>query len=167
MKSNDDSLIQVAAIIAPHGVAGMVSADGLSDNPRRFSAGAELKDAAGRLFRIQSAGRHKGRLLLKLAGVDNREQAEKLRGLALYVEPGDSPPLPEGEYYHFQLLGLEVREDGRRLGEISDILSLSANDVYVLRRDDGGETLIPALKSVVRKVDLVAGYLEVMLPEGL
>jgi 16S rRNA processing protein RimM len=167
LKSNSGELIQVAAIIAPHGIRGAVSAECLSDNPRRFHAGAELFTPDGRGLKLEAASRHKGRLLLKFSGVDDREQAEKLRRQALFVPQEQAPALPEGEYYHFQLLGLEVREGGQRLGEISDILSYSANDVYVLLRDDGSQTLIPALKSVILRVDVAAGYLDVALPEGL
>ena len=165
--TTDKNAVLVGVIISPHGVAGAVSADCLSDNPRRFIAGAQFFDAAGHSYTLEHASPHKGRLLLLFQGVSSREQAEKLRGTKLYIDASASEPLPEGEYYHYQLIGLQAQEAGRPLGEVTDILSYSANDVFVIRQEDGRELLLPALKSVVRRVDLEAGYMEVVIPEGL
>ena len=118
-------------------------------------------------MRIVSASPHKGRLLLRLAGVADRNAAEKLRGLRLYVDESEVEPLPPGSWYWFQLLGLSVREKGRVLGEIAEILPYTANDVYVVRRQNKKDLLIPALKDVVKQVDLDAKVMEVELPAGL
>ena len=85
----------------------------------------------------------------------------------MLVPASQIPPLPEGQYYQFQIIGLKVWEEGHLLGEIIDVLDYTANDIYVLRRTDGTETLIPALKQIVRRIDLEAGIMEVSLPEGL
>lgn len=144
-----------------------MSAESLSDNPRRFIAGASFFDEEGHNYLLEQASPHKGRLLLRFAGVTSREEAEKLRGKKLYIDISASNPLPEGEYYHYQLIGLKVRENGEPVGEITDILSYSANDLFVVKTADGGELLLPALKSVVRHVDLDGGYMDVIIPEGL
>jgi len=162
-----ESLILAARLIAPHGVNGLISADSYSDNPGRFQPGAVFLLADGGSLLLEQASRHKGRLLLGFQGVADRNAAERLRGRELFVPEQQAPALPEGSYYHYQILGLKVLEHGVELGVIIDILDYSANDVYVLRRTDGGETLIPALKSVVKRVDPAAGVLEVELPEGL
>ncbi|MBR5429004.1 MAG: 16S rRNA processing protein RimM [Firmicutes bacterium] len=159
--------VLVAVVIAPHGINGAVSAESYSDNPRRFAPGAELTTAQGQVMRIVSASPHKGRLLLCLAGVSDRTAAEKLRGLRLYVDQSEVEPLPEGSWYWFQLLGLTVRDANGPLGEITDVLTYTANDVYVVRREDGRELLLPALRSVVKRVDIASGVMEVELPEGL
>lgn len=159
--------ILVARIIAPHGVAGMLAAESYSDNPERFRSGAVLRRCDGSEAVVEQASPHKGRLLLKLRGVNDRDTAERWRGTELFVDRLEAPPLPEGSYYHFQLLGLTVMENGQELGFVDDILEYSANDVYVLKRKDGNETLIPALKSVVKSVDLERSVMEVVLPEGL
>lgn len=159
--------VLVAVIAAPHGIDGAVSAEVCSDNPRRFAAGAELATASGEKLRIVSASPHKGRLLLRLAGVADRNAAEKLRGVRLYVDESEVEPLPPGSWYWFQLLGLTVREKGRVLGEIAEILPYTANDVYVVRRQNKKDLLIPALKDVVKQVDLEAKVMEVELPAGL
>ena len=159
--------VLVAVVVAPHGLNGAVSAESCSDNPRRFNPGAELITAQGQVMRITSASPHKGRLLLCFAGVEDRDAAEKLRGLRLYVDRSQVEPLPEGSWYWFQLLGLEVRQHGVRLGELTDVLPYTANDIYLVKRDDGRELMLPALRSMVKKVDLEAGVMEVELPAGL
>ena len=167
MTAEPEGKVLVAVIAAPHGIDGAVSAEVYSDNPRRFAAGAELATASGEKLRIVSASPHKGRLLLHLSGVEDRNAAEKLRGLRLYVDESEVEPLPEGSWYWFQLLGLTVKEKGRVLGEIVEILPYTANDVYVVRRQNKKDLLIPALKDVVKQVDLDAKVMEVELPAGL
>ena len=97
----------------------------------------------------------------------HRIKAEALRGIKLYISASDSAPLPEGEYYHYQLIGLQVKENGQPIGRLEDILAYSANDVFLVRTTDGRELLLPALKSVVKKIDIAAGYMDVEIPEGL
>lgn len=162
-----EKAVLVGIIIAPHGVAGVVSAEKLSDNPRRFQAGAEFFDEQGRCYFLQQASAHRGRLLLSLRGVSDRDAADKLRGVRLYIVPGAEDEPPTGTYYHYQLTGLTVRQADEILGVIEDILAYAANDVFLVRKPDGKEILVPALKQVVKKVDLEAGYMEVELPEGL
>src|SRR5690606_14491238 len=88
-------------------------------------------------------------VIVKLEGVDTRDDAETLRGALLQV-PGDQVvPLPEDHYYVFQIVGLEVvDEDGRELGVVKEVLFTGANDVYVVERADGSELLLPAVKDV-------------------
>ena len=167
MTAEPEGKVLVAVVAAPHGIDGAVSAEPYSDNPRRFAAGRALFTAAGKELRIVSASPHKGRLLLHFRGVEDRNAAEALRGLRLYVDESEIEPLPEGSWYWFQLLGLTVKEKGRILGEIVEILPYTANDVYVVRRQNKKDLLIPALKDVVKQVDLDAKVMEVELPAGL
>ena len=166
MSAAGEEKVLVAVILAPHGVRGAVSAEQLSDNPRRFVVGATLCREDGTVMTITAASHHKGRLLLSFAGVEDRNAAERLRGLRLYA-PDTPPPLAEGSYYHYQLLGMQVYDRGQLLGELSAVLPYTANDVYLGRRPDGGETLVPALRAVVRQVDVAAQRMDVELPEGL
>ena len=103
-------------------------------------------------------------IALKFAGIDDRSAAERLRGEYLEVAAAAVASLPEGSYYHWQLVGLEVVSlDGRPLGKIVDVQEYPANDVYVVR-GGAAETLVPAIREVVREVDLEAGRMVVDLP---
>ena len=99
---------------------------------------------------------HQQLLLLKLEGCDDRNAAEELRGLLVQIPIEDAAPLGEGEYYHYQLIGVEVEtESGEGLGRVIEVLETGANDVYVVR-GPRGEVLIPGIESVVRELDVKA-----------
>lgn len=117
-------------------------------------AGSRSEVAPPREIDVEDARPHKGMMLLKLAGHDDREAAEKLRGALVVVPRQAVRPLPEGTWYVFDLEGLEVfTRDGVRLGILTEVLHPGANDVYVVR-DGGRETLLPAIKQVILDVDL-------------
>ncbi len=102
--------------------------------------------------------------VLRLEGIETREQAESLRGRVVRIDLEQAAPLAEDEYYHFQLLGLTVvDESGQPLGELVEIIETGANDVYVVR-GERGEILLPALRSVILEVDLERGVMVVRLP---
>jgi len=158
----------VGRIITPHGINGLVQAERISDNPLRFCSGEELFLPEGNSLILEGKpGRHKGRLLLKFKGVDDRNAAEALRGKELFIPEDKLPPLPEGCYYQYQLIGLQVFQGEKNLGSITQVLDYSANDIYVVKTPEGKELLLPALKSVVSNIDLEQGRMEVILPEGL
>lgn len=162
-----DAQILVAVLTSPHGIHGAIYADRLTDNPQRLTAGASLYTETGEALQIEKASLHKGRLLLTFCGICDRNAAEALRGTRLFVPASALPELPQGSYYHHQLVGLTVVENGLTLGTISEVLSYTANDIYLMQRPDGKEVLIPALKSVVKEIDLTAGTMTVVLPQGL
>jgi 16S rRNA processing protein RimM len=102
-------------------------------------------------------------VLLRIEGVDRREQAQALRGAELLLRRSDLVPLPKGQYYEFEILGLEVvTEEGRGLGPITGIIRTGANDVYETR-----EALIPAVSQVIRLVDLNGKRMVVRRMEGM
>ncbi len=95
------------------------------------------------------------------------DQAQALSGKDLFIHKDRLPKLPEGEYYHFQLIGLSVEtKEGKPLGTLSAILETGGNDVYVVE-SEGKELLIPAIEDVIGEVDLQNRKLVVDLPEGL
>ncbi|HWQ46061.1 MAG TPA: ribosome maturation factor RimM, partial [Longilinea sp.] len=88
------------------------------------------------------------------------------RNQLLYVTTADLPKLPDGEYYHHQLIGLKVQDEaGVLIGVLADIIETGANDVYVVQNDAGKEVLLPALKNIVISVDLQQGVMVVHPPE--
>ncbi|MCZ7627436.1 MAG: ribosome maturation factor RimM [Candidatus Methylomirabilis sp.] len=105
--------------------------------------------------------------IVQLRGVQTVEHAEQLVGRELLIPRSAAPTLPEGSYYHADLIDLRVvTEEGRELGQIAEILETGANDVYVVR-GEGSEWLLPATREVVRRVDLAQGMMVVRLLEGM
>jgi 16S rRNA processing protein RimM len=145
-------------------VRGDLKVQPLTDFPERFQRGAALW-VRGRRYEVQRSRWSRGLVYLGLSGIDSRNAADELKGALLEVPESDLTPLPEGQYYRFQVIGLEVRTpEGGSLGRVAEILPTGSNDVYVVR---GGprELLIPAIEDVVKEVDLEGGRLVVELPE--
>jgi 16S rRNA processing protein RimM len=160
----------IGKVVAAFGTKGDVRVMPQTDFPEtRFAAGARV--FAERMpdgFEIEQVRWMKGQPVLKLAGVDDRDQAEELRGRYLRVPGEDLAPLEDGEYYLFQIVGLMVEtEEGRRLGTVSEVLQTGANDVYLVPMPSGGELLVPAIPDVVQEVDLAAGRLRIRLMPGM
>lgn len=145
----------VGRVLGSHGVRGFVRIEPLTDDPGRF-ASLEQVIVEGRPYAVSAARVNPGRILLKLEGVDTPEAARALRNEYLHVPFDAAAPLPEGAYYHFQLVGLRVEtKGGEPLGTLAEVLALPANDVYVVR-GDRGELLIPAVRDIVTEIDLDA-----------
>jgi 16S rRNA processing protein RimM len=162
--------LAVGLIAGAHGVGGEVKVALLTDYPERFRAGARLflESEIGAIpVEIASARPHKGMILVKLAAVSDRSAAESLRGRRLLIPEDQAMPLGEHENYVHDLIGLSVETlEGDSLGELTEILFTPANDVYVVS-GPFGELLLPALRDVVRRVDLHRGKMIVEIPEGL
>jgi len=153
----------------PHGVKGEMLMDVRTDFPERLKTGVTV--FVGEHYQpmvIASRRAHAAGMLLRLRGVKSPEDAGQYRNTPVYVRAADRPALPEGEYYHHQLIGLNViTDDDRDLGSLVDILETGANDVYVVRAEDGNEVLLPAIPSVVLEVRLADRQMRVHLLDGL
>lgn len=162
----------VARIGRAHGIKGEVTVEVRTDEPElRLAPGAVLATdppSAGPLT-IASGRVHSGRLLLRFEGVGDRTAAEALRNTLLVAEidPEERPEDPE-EFYDHQLEDLEVvTRDGTVVGRIESIAHLPAQDLLVVRREDGGELLIPFVGEIVPEVDLETQRAVVDPPPGL
>ena len=161
-----EGFVAVGYVRGPHGLRGELTVEPLTDFPQRFRTGAVLW-AAGHEYTVRHARPHRDALLLELDGIDSREQAGTLRGLLLEVPETELAALAEGEYYRFQLVGMEVVDvGGTALGRIEEVLDTGANDVYIVRSAEG-ELLLPAIDSVVKDVDVAGRRMVVELIEGL
>ena len=159
--------VVVGRIRSAWGVRGDVSVEVLSDSPHRFAQGSLLR-LKGKPTRVQRSRKGRRGLLVKLDAADDRTQAEALRGEELTVLPEQVEPLPDGLYYHFQILDQQVKtRDGKLLGTVSEIISTGSNDVYVVHQEGRRDILIPALPDVVLDVDVEAKVMLVCLPDGL
>lgn len=158
--------VVVGWVQVPWGRRGQVRVRPTTDFPERFTPGLRLF-LKGEPRTVQSVQWHRDSLLLKLSGVESRTEAEALRGWGLEVPEEEVVPLPEGSYYLFQILGLEVHTTGgERLGVVEEVLKTGSNDVYLVR-GSGREVAVPALADVVVEVDLERKRMTVELPEGL
>lgn len=156
----------VARVLGVWGRVGHVKVESLSDIPNRFVSGARF--FIGERAYICEGSRYQGKtLLIKLQGVNSRNDAAELQGAVLETPSSESPDLPSGTFYHYQIVGLNVwTSDGRELGKVADIITTGSNDVYVVQTSDG-EVLIPATPDVVTKVDMEAGTITIEPINGL
>lgn len=180
--------VGIGVITAPHGIHGEVRVHVETDFPERFADGADItvltppKDQVGRRkvsqaerdawpatrHRIVHARPHKGFMLLELEGIEDRDAADTLRGAEIVIPRSQVKPLPEGRWYVFELEGLEVYDqNGHIVGILEEVLQGAANDVYVVRAADGKEVLVPAVKHLLREVDIDKGRMVVELLEEI
>lgn len=159
--------MRLGTVVGAHGIRGTLKVGTLEPQPEVFEAVGEVMIGPSR-HRVLKAREGRRVVLLDVEGIRTREEAEALRGQEVTADPERFPPLPPGEYYHFQLLGLtvELAETGEVLGELTDILVTPAHDVYVVRRGSR-EILLPALEEVVLEVDTAQGRMKVQPPPGL
>lgn len=166
-----DPLIGLGSIAGAHGIKGAVKvradAETATADPEVFAALGEVW-IGGHTYQVLEAGRHKNQVVLLLAGVHTRNQAEALAGQVVQGDRRQFPPLPPGEYYWFQVLGLPVVNvaDGALLGYLESIIPTPAHDVYVVRQGER-EVLLPAVEDVIIEINLEEGVLKASPPEGL
>lgn len=164
-------LIKIGKINGTHGYKGTVKVEPLTDFLQRFKDLQKIKisqrDTVAELI-IETCNLHRGKLLIKFKGIDTIEEATKYRNAFLNISAHELYPLPEGTYYHFQLIGMKVYDlEIGYLGQLIDILETGANDVYVIKSEVYGEILIPAIKEVIREVNLTDVSMQVKLLPGL
>jgi 16S rRNA processing protein RimM len=150
----------VGRVLRPHGVRGELRIEIVTDYPERLVQHTHFYlshpdfPAAVQRHPVEGIRFHKEVLLLKLGGCDDRDAANHLRGMLVQIPIADAVPLEEGEYYLFQLVGVQVEtENGERLGQIVEVIETGANDVYIVR-GPRGEVLLPAVDEVILELDL-------------
>jgi 16S rRNA processing protein RimM len=156
--------LAIGRVTAPFGTKGEVRVKPETDFPERFHSleevCLELSDGQQRQCRVRRSRITPKGIILTLAECQNRDQAAALRSAWVKIKPSMAVPLAEGRYWIHQIVGLRVlTEDGEDLGEVTEVISSPANDVYVTPT-----AMIPALRQVVRRVDLEAGRMIVCLP---
>ena len=160
--------IAVGRIVGAFGVRGQLKVVPTGNSPQRFRQLERLYVGETHdPYEIEQCQVRRTDALLKLKGIDTREAAVAQRYVYVYVPESEAVELPSGEYFVHQIVGLQVHTTaGEHLGSVEEVLSTGANDVYVVP-GPRGEVLIPALKTVIRTIDLAAGQLIVELPPGL
>ena len=163
-----DGSVVVGRVIRNHGLDGSLRIQPYSDNPKRFQPGSLL--TLDGLSRAVASCRllPDGYAILQLDGLNDVVTARKCTGEWLYAAADPESELPPGEYYHYQLVGLQVVTDqGENLGQVQEVLVTGSNDVYVVKSESGGELLLPAISQVVKGIDLTSGRILVHLLDGL
>ena len=155
----------IARVLGAHGVRGDLKIQQLApDSCFRKGARVLIADAEYAIARLHGGGKT---TLLSIEGVGSREGATALRDEYVQVREDSLPPLPEGDYYQFQLIGLAVRTtDGRDLGTLAEVMTTGGADVYVVR-GPLGEVLLPAVAEVISEIDLEARTMTVEPMAGL
>lgn len=153
--------IIIGRLGAPRGVSGEMKLIPLTDFADRFD-GLEEVFIDERIFRIDYVKPIGNGLVIRFDGINDRDSARSLTNKLLTVERKDAAPLADGEFYTFDIIGLDVSDlDDQKLGTVKNVLKTGSNDVFVVVDGDGREILIPALKAVVKKIDIESGLMVV------
>jgi len=166
MSSNQMGFITVGRIIATQGVRGKLKLEVTTEFPQRFKPSGRVyidRQAAD----IESVEWRKGTAIIKLDTINSLEEAKKTVGKMIEIAESQLWPLPEGQYYHFQIIGLEVwTTRGELLGKVSQVLNTPSNDNYVVSGANE-EILIPAIEDVIVSIEPDKGYITIEPIEGL
>jgi 16S rRNA processing protein RimM len=168
-ESGEPVYLSVGVLRRPHGLRGEMLMEVLTDFPQRLKSGEGLLVGPNhKLMTLASVRGHNDGLLVRFEGIETPEEAGKYRGNGIFVRAEDRPALPEGEFYHHEVIGLRVvNEDNEELGILSEILLTGANEVYIVKRPDGRDLLLPAIEEVILKIDPEAGLVRIRLLPGL
>jgi 16S rRNA processing protein RimM len=163
--------VSLGEIVTTHGLGGWLKLNCYNPDSTVLSPARQVfleRQGIRSPQEIESSQRYRGgQFLVKLRGVDSLTEAEKWVGFVLSVPEEALPPLPSGEYYHYQAIGLEVLDTrGERIGIVIRTLSTPAGELYVVQ-GSSREYLIPAVREIVEKVDLSVGKIIINPPEGL
>ena len=163
----------IGQILRPHGLRGEVRMRVLTDAPDRLPELDRVyladspADAHPQKRALRSLRFNNNVALLSLAGCRSRNDAEALRDKTVMIATDQAAPLEDGEYYLFELIGLNVIADQVDLGRVKEVLETGANDVYVVDGGAFGEVLIPAHDETILNIDFDARAITMSLPEGL
>lgn len=154
----------IGKIVKTHGIRGEVKVYPTTKDINRYDHLKWLyleKTEQFTRYDVENVRYHKNMVILKLKGVDTREEAEKLVGGLLKVDRDHAIDLEEDEYFIGDIIDLEVYNvNGVCMGKVTDVISTGSNDVYVVNGPDG-EVLIPAIKQYVKQIDIKKGMMVV------
>ena len=163
--------LEIGQIVNTFGVKGMVKVNPFTDDITRFDKLKKVyicKKGKMEEVEIEEVKYHKKMVLLKLKGISNMNDAELQKGSYLKIHRKDAIPLPEGTYFIADLIGLDVyTDDGILLGKVDDIYNTGSNDIYVVKDELGKQILLPAIKDVLKEIDLDNEKITVHIIKGL
>ncbi|MCK5645294.1 MAG: 16S rRNA processing protein RimM [Anaerolineales bacterium] len=159
----------VGHVLRPHGVKGALLLQSDSELIFTISPGSNVFLGENlQPLTVKRLNPHRSQFLMFVNEIGSRDEADAFRGESLSILFEGTDPLPDGVYYHWQLIGINViTEEGESLGVLEQIIETGANDVYIVRGSAGKELLLPAIKSVIKGVDLEEQRMTVSLLPGL
>lgn len=166
-----EEYFEIGQIVNTSGLKGVIKVKPFTDDITKFnnlktiyiSIKKELKE-----FKIEQVRFSKNMVFLKLEGIDTIEEAENYRNLYLKVKRDKDEELEEGSYYIVDIIGCKVFTDEQKeLGKVDDVFSTGSNDVYVIKDEVGKQILLPAIKEVIKNIDIENKTITVHLLEGL
>ncbi|HHT89194.1 MAG TPA: ribosome maturation factor RimM [Clostridiales bacterium] len=166
-----DDYIRVGVITSTHGIKGEVKVYPTTDDINRFEYLDRVYLDLGKEYkplRIEQVRYYKQLIILKFKDINDINDIEKYKGKDLLIPKDEAIKLNEDEYFIFDLIDSEVySEDGTKLGIVTEVLTSSANDVYVVKTSDNRELLLPAIKECILDVDTANKKIIVHLMDGL
>lgn len=167
---SEDTRICVGAISGAFGTRGEVRLKSFTAEPSDIASyGALMSEDGKQSFELALIGEVKGGFTARISDVLTKEQADALRGIRLYTDRGNLPILPDDEFYHADLIGLQIFDTGGALlGSVKTVLNHGASDILEIAMPGSSETiLLPFTREAVPTVDLTTGRLIIDPPEGL
>ena len=163
-----EQMVLIGIVTAPHGVGGAVRIKSFAARPEDVARYGPLVDAAGQRFALRLVGAGRGVVIARLSGVENRDRAEALRGLRLYLPRSALPSAAAEEFYHADLIGLAaVLGDGTEIGRVRAVHDFGAGDTLEIERREAPPAMVPFTRAIVPRIDLDAGRLVIDPPAGL
>jgi len=164
--------LKIGQIINTHGIKGEVKVYPLTDDPKRFDDLNFVFFKKGEEFEkvnVEGVKYFKNLVILKLEGINDMNTAEKLKNIFIYIDRENAVKLPEDTYFIADLIGMTVYDidSNQKLGTIISVFSTGSNDVYEIKLENGKIILIPAIKDVVKEVDIENAIMKIKLLEGL
>lgn len=159
--------ILMGKIVNAVGLKGEVKVYNYSDSLRAYEDTESLyiDDV---LHKVEGVRAHKGTVILKLEGINDRNDAESVKGCDIFITEDDLPRLPEGQFYIRDLIGMTVKEEsGDYLGKLENVIQNTAQDVLEIAREDGRKILIPKVAQFVLNIDGAKREITVRLIEGM
>lgn len=162
---------EIGQVSNTHGLKGELKVRPYTENAKRFEKIKKVlikkKENDFEEYEVQSVRYQKDVVLLKLKGIDDIDAAERLKSQSLIIPREAAKKLEEDEFFIADLIGCSVYEKEEKIGELVDIFTAGAADVYVIKREGKNDLLLPALKSIVKKIDVENQKIDVEIPRGL
>lgn len=166
-----EEYLEIGQIVNTNGLKGLLKIKPFTDDITRFEDLEFIYIQKGQELikkQIEEVKYVKNMVLLKLEGIDNIDEAEKYRNLYIKINKEDAGEVPEGSYLIVDMLKCSVYTDENELlGKMIDVLTTGSNDVYVVKTEEGKEVLLPAIKDVVKEIDIQNKKIVVKLMDGL